>query len=90
MYIEYHGTWTHGGKPFDKDEEECKAKLSTWQEKAKTSKFYQTAVYVWTDLDLRKRQCAINNGLNYLTFYDLNQFKRWFNSLIFNNNNGGH
>lgn len=84
LYIEYNGTWTHGGRPFDKNDESCIEQLSLWQEKAKTSKFYQTAIYVWTDLDVRKRQCAIDNNLNYLTFYTWQQFEHWYNTEVLN------
>lgn len=82
LYIEYNGTWTHGGGPYDENEEWCKTQLVTWQEKAKTSKFYQTAIYVWTNLDMRKRQCAINNGLNYLVFYTWQQFDNWLKGVL--------
>ena len=46
-----------------------KKKLNKWKEKAKTSKFYQTAIYVWTDLDVRKRECAKKNNLNFEVIY---------------------
>lgn len=55
-FIEVHGTWTHGGRPFDKNDPECINKLNVWKEKAKTSDYYKNAIYTWTDLDVRKNK----------------------------------
>ena len=82
LYIECHFNWTHGGGSYDKNEEWCKVQLSTWQEKAKTSQFYQNAIYTWTDLDVRKRQCAIDNKLNWLCFYSFEELESWLNKGI--------
>ena len=68
-FIEFQGHWTHGKKPFNPEEKDCQEKLAKWQEKAKNSKFYQTAIYVWTDLDVRKRACAKKNNLNFEVIY---------------------
>lgn len=68
-FIEVHGNWTHGGMPFDLNNELCKQKLATWQEKAQTSKYYENAIYTWTDLDVRKLQCAKDNNLNFEAIY---------------------
>lgn len=54
-YIEYNGYWTHGSHPFNAKNQEDIDKLKEWEEKAKTIKFYQNAIYTWTDLDVRKR-----------------------------------
>ena len=51
--------------------------LEQWQEKAKTSKYYKTAIKVWTDTDPKKMQTAMNNNLNYFVIYnkeDLHDF----------------
>lgn len=38
-------------------------------------------IYVWTNLDLRKRQQAQQNDLNYVVFWknDLSDFLDWYN-----------
>lgn len=69
LFIELNAHWSHGCKPYDENDKECQDRLKVWQEKAKTSKFYQQAIYTWTDLDVRKRKCAKDNNLNYLTIY---------------------
>lgn len=70
LYIELNAHWTHGGHPFDKDNEEDIKKLELWKEKAKTSKFYERAVYVWTQLDVNKLNIAKKNNLNFIAYYN--------------------
>ena len=69
LFIEYNGTWTHGGHPFDETNLDDVHQLDIWKEKAKTSKYYRNAIYTWTKLDVRKQQIAKENNLNYLTIY---------------------
>lgn len=64
-FIECNFHWTHGGHPFDENCIEDMIVLHDWQEKSKTSVYYSRACYIWTDLDPRKRQCALDNHLNY-------------------------
>ena len=81
LYIEFQGNWTHGGKPYnEKDEEDIKL-LEEWQEKAKTSKFYQNAIKVWTISDVKKRELAQKRNLNWLEFFTLEEFEEWINEL---------
>ena len=64
-FIECNFHWTHGGHPFDENCIEDIIALHDWQEKSKNSVYYSRACYIWTDLDPRKRQCALDNHLNY-------------------------
>lgn len=73
LYIELNNHWTHGGKPYNPDDKECQEKLAIWKIKAKTSKFYENAIYVWTELDVKKQEIAKKNNLNYQVIYDLKQ-----------------
>lgn len=82
LYIELNFHWTHGGRAFDENDESCIEQLHRWQEKAKTSKFYKNAIETWTIRDTKKRQCAIDNKLNWLSFYSRNDFDKWVNALI--------
>ena len=81
LYIEIHGNWTHGRKPFDENDKDCLDQLAKWKEKAKDSKFYQNAIYTWTDLDVRKRNIAKQNNLNYLEFFTLEEVNNWIMSI---------
>ena len=69
LFIEINKHWTHGGHPFDKMSLNDISKLEQWEENAKTSQFYKNAIYVWTDLDVRKQDCAKQNHLNYQVIY---------------------
>ena len=80
LYIEYNGLWTHGGHPFDENNQEDIDKLNLW--KSKNTKYYNVAIKVWTDLDVRKRTIAKNNNLNYKEFWNLNEAKQFIDSLI--------
>ena len=80
LYIEYNGSWTHGGHPFDENNQEDIDKLNLWKEK--NTKYYQNAINTWANLDVRKRTIAKNNNLNYKEFWNLNEAKQFIDSLI--------
>ena len=73
LYIEIQGSWTHGGHPFDENNQEDIDKLNLW--KSKNTKYYNVAIKVWTDLDVRKRNIAKTSKLNYLEIFSNNIYK---------------
>ena len=77
LYIECNFHWTHGHKPFDKDDEYCKKQLFNWKFKAENSQFYKNAINTWTVRDVNKRKIAQENKLNYIEFWNLNEIKTW-------------
>lgn len=86
LFIECHYSEFHQYEPFDPTNEEHLERLKCLQSKAdeklkqtgKESKYHKM-IYTWTDLDVRKRQCAIDNKLNWLCFYAYGDFERWIN-----------
>lgn len=88
LFIELNAHWSHGHHAFNSESNDA-AILEQWQLKASTSCYYREAIITWTIRDVAKRTMAIQNGLNYLVFWDnnLNDFKQWlFNEpLILNN-----
>lgn len=76
LYIECNYHWTHGKKLYEGNEEDNLI-LRKWKEK--NTKYYKQAIYVWTDLDIRKHDIALKNNLNYLVFYNISEFKEWIN-----------
>ncbi len=80
LHVELNASWTHGSHWFDPENMSDSKLLSLWKEKGISSKYYQNAVYTWTDLDVRKRETARNNQLNYVVFWnnDLSDAKLWF------------
>lgn len=81
LYIELNAYWTHGGHWFDEMNPLDQKLLNLWQ--SKSSEAYRVAVKTWTKTDLRKKQHAETQGLNYLVFWDndLTDFYEWYNSL---------
>lgn len=69
LFIELNAHWSHGGRPYDKDDPECQKQLLEWREKANTSKFVQNAIITWTERDVKKAQCAKEHNLNYKVIY---------------------
>ena len=85
LYIEYHGTWTHSPvknkhkKPFKHSVEDMKI---IEELRNKNSDYYDTAIYIWTDLDVRKLNTFKKNKLNYKIFYSMEQFLNWYKNFI--------
>ena len=69
IFIEINAHWTHGKKPFDKNDPECLEILNLWEQRAEHSNYYKGAVYVWTILDPEKARTAKEHSLNYITIY---------------------
>ena len=70
LYLEIQGMWTHGGHAFNPDDNEDKLKLEKW--KQKNTKFFDSAIQVWTITDPEKRKTAKQNKLNYLEVFTNN------------------
>lgn len=81
LFIELNFHWTHGHRPYDELNQFCQKQLAAWQEKAKTSKFYQNAIETWTIRDTKKLKILKNNKLNYKIFYTYEEFEEWLNNL---------
>ena len=67
LFIECNFHWTHGPHPFDSTSAEDNKLKKSWL--SENSEFYKHAVYVWTDLDIRKQSIANKNKLNYQMVY---------------------
>lgn len=68
LFIEVNAHWTHGGHWYDTFSAFDAQKLTSWQ--AKSSSYIDKAIKTWTLSDVNKRQCARDNKLNYITFWD--------------------
>lgn len=80
LRVELNASWTHGGHWFDASDAEDAAVLATWASRAASSDYYNNAIHVWTDADVRKREAARAGGLNYVVFWDneLRDAAAWF------------
>ena len=81
LYIEYQGSQYHHKKPFEGTEDDLK-ELEILKLKAKNSprhklnkkSQYDNIIYVWTDLDVRKRNTAKENNLNFIELWNINDY----------------
>ena len=78
LYIEYQGLWTHGLKPFEGTGSDLQ-KVELW--KNRKTKYYKMAIDTWTRRDVKKRKVAKENNLNWLEFFNMQQFMEWFDKL---------
>lgn len=72
LYIECNFFWTHGGHFFDANNPEDIKVLELW--KSKHTKFFDVAIHVWTESDLKKLETARKNNLNYLVCWTEEEF----------------
>lgn len=72
LYIEYQGHFSHGDKPFEGTEEDLKV-LALFE-----SRNYKNAIDVWTRRDPIKRETARKNSLNWIEFFNMDQFMEWY------------
>lgn len=93
LFIEFQGNWVHGPKeyfchePYDRHNKIHQKVLKIWNRKAKdrfkqgfkTSKYFD-AIQTWTVRDPLKRQTAKNNNLNWIEFFTIEEFTKWFNN----------
>ena len=77
LYIEYNGSWTHGGEPYNPRKKSHKLQLQSWVDKDTT--YYSNAIQVWTSRDPLKRKTASNNNLRYIEFWSFEQVQDWLN-----------
>ncbi len=80
-YIELQGIWIHGRHAFNLDSKEDRLTLEQWKEKAKTSRFYKTAIDVWTISDVNKRETAKLHNLKYKEVWSLEEGKQFIDTL---------
>ena len=87
LFIEYQGYEGHGTHPYTGSKEDLEI-VQMWKDREqrdfnmgkKTSR-YTSYPRIWTIEDVNKRNEAKQNNLNYLEFFNMNEFYTWFNSL---------
>lgn len=80
LFIEFNGTWTHGGKLYDPQDKECQEQLERWKTASSNSAYYTNAIETWTVRDVKKREIAKQNNLNYKIFWNLTELREWLDS----------
>lgn len=78
MFIELNASWVHCCHWFDESNLNDVHIADTWRQK--NTKYYDVAVHTWTVRDVKKRNIAKDNKLNYVVFWDndLADASLWF------------
>lgn len=81
-YIEYQGYYTHGGHPYNENNIEDIKELHKLIEKNnnhlnKDNNLYYIKIQIWTKQDVKKRNIAKQNNLNYIEFWSYEEVKNW-------------
>ena len=86
LYIEYQGYKSHGKEPYNPDNPEHIVLVEEYKKKAEEINFkgekkiqYLTYINTWTQRDPLKRTVANKNKLNWIEFFNMEQFMEWFN-----------
>lgn len=86
LFIECQYGQFHNFKPYlntkeDKKEIELLKQKSERRKQitGKNKSRYDAVIYTWSDLDVRKRNIAKQNNLNYIEFWNINELKEWLN-----------
>ena len=77
-YIEYQGYFTHGKEPYTETDEQ-KEIVKLWE--SKNSLQFSDAIKTWTIRDPLKREIAKKNNLNWIEFFNMNEFMNWYNQI---------
>ena len=77
LFIELNIFWTHDDHWFDKSSLKDREQLEFWSDKK--TEFYDTAIETWTKRDVKKRETARKNKLNYVTLWNKQDIEDWFN-----------
>ena len=77
MFIEYNGFWTHHTHFYDETSEEDRNQVKLWKSKEEKSSWYKAAIDNWTVRDVKKRNTARDNNLNYVVFWNEDDVDKW-------------
>lgn len=82
IYIELNLYWSHNNHFFDETNQDDLDTLAMWKDKAKNGhKQYANAINVWTKSDLKKRDTAKQNNLNYVVLWSRQEIEFYINYL---------
>lgn len=73
LFIELHAGWEHQHHSFDEGNEDDLHTLKILQDKSLDSDYFSNVIYQWTDLDVRKKNTFIENKLNYIIGYSVDE-----------------
>ena len=70
LFIECNFHWTHGTHPFNPNDLKDVSDLEKLKESCSRSRYYESAVTVWSVKDPFKLETAVKNNINYVVIYN--------------------
>lgn len=67
----------HGRRKYNPEDPYCQADVKWLESEAKPGNFYEKILHTWKDLDPLKREIARENGLNFIEWFNIDEFNRW-------------
>ena len=82
-FIEYNGFHTHGTHKYDKNSKQDNNIVQLWKQRYNNGEhpLYMAMINTWTNSDVKKRNMAIKENLNFHEFWNLNDAKLYIDSL---------
>lgn len=80
LFLEYQGHWSHNFCAFDKTNKEHIEKLNEYKNKVKEVFWYNRLIDVWATRDVIKREWAKEYNLNWVEFFNFDEFLNWYNT----------
>lgn len=81
LFIEYQGTWTHGGHPFNQNDINDINIVNNWKSKDPIKhSWYSGAIQNWTVTDPYKRSIAKKNNINFIEFWSIDEVRDWLSN----------
>ena len=80
-FIELNGNWTHGKHPFSSTSKEDLHIIEEWKERSKEHPYYGNAIKTWTIYDVKKRNKAKKENLNFKEVWSLKEGKEFIKNL---------
>lgn len=88
LFLELNGTWTHGRHAYNPNSQEDQNTLEELISKYDGGKhpWYKHTILTWTEADVKKRNTAKNNNLNFKEVWSLEEGKEYIDE-IYNEKN---
>ena len=80
-FIELNGNWTHGKHAFSSTSKEDLYIVEQWKKRSVEHHYYGNAIKTWTICDVKKRNKAKEEKLNFYEFWNLENAKKFIDEL---------
>ena len=80
-FIELNGNWTHGKHAFSSTSKEDLYIVEQWKKRSVEHHYYSNAIKTWTICDVKKRNKAKEEKLNFYEFWNLENAKKFIDEL---------